>query len=275
MAKARTAYVCNECGAEFSKWQGQCTECNAWNSLSEIVLESAAAAKAPASRRAGWAGKIDPPKITALKDVEQTEHRRVSTGIGEFDRVLGGGLVEGAVVLVGGDPGIGKSTLLLQAVAKMAAELPVLYVTGEESLAQVAGRAHRLELPLDGVNALAETGVESILQHASRAGPRLIVADSVQTLWTESLTAAPGSVSQVRECGAAGAVRQGDRYCRVPGRPRDQGGWHRRPARAGTHGRRGAVLRGRAAAASACCARSRTASVRSTSWVCSRWATRA
>ena len=103
MAKARTAYVCNECGAEFSKWQGQCTECNARNSLSEIVLESAAAAKAPASRRAGWAGKIDPPKITALKDVEQTEHRRVSTGIGEFDRVLGGGPVEGAVVLVGGD----------------------------------------------------------------------------------------------------------------------------------------------------------------------------
>ncbi len=202
MAKARTAYVCNECGAEFSKWQGQCTECNAWNSLSEIVLESAAAAKAPASRRAGWAGKIDPPKITALKDVEQTEHRRVSTGIGEFDRVLGGGLVEGAVVLVGGDPGIGKSTLLLQAVAKMAAELPVLYVTGEESLAQVAGRAHRLELPLGGVNALAETGVESILQHASKAGPRLIVADSVQTLWTESLTAAPGSVSQVRESAA-------------------------------------------------------------------------
>lgn len=202
MAKARTAYVCNECGAEYSKWQGQCTECNAWNSLSEIVLESAAAAKAPASRRAGWAGKVDPPKITALKDVEQTEHRRVSTGIGEFDRVLGGGLVEGAVVLVGGDPGIGKSTLLLQAVARMAAELPVLYVTGEESLAQVAGRAHRLELLLDGVNALAETGVESILQHAAKAGPRLIVADSVQTLWTESLTAAPGSVSQVRESAA-------------------------------------------------------------------------
>ena len=201
--------------------------------------------KAPASRRAGWAGKIDPPKITALKDVEQTEHRRVSTGIGEFDRVLGGGLVEGAVVLVGGDPGIGKSTLLLQAVAKMAAELPVLYVTGEESLAQVAGRAHRLELPLDGVNALAETGVESILQHASRAGPRLIVADSVQTLWTESLTAAPGSVSQVRERSAAGAFRQGDRHRRVPGRPRDQGGRHRRPARARTHGRCGAVLRRR------------------------------
>ena len=202
MAKRTTAYVCSDCGAEYTKWQGQCTECSAWNTLSEIVLESAAAAKSPASRRSGWAGKIDPPKVTALKDVQQTEHLRVSTGIGEFDRVLGGGLVEGAVVLVGGDPGIGKSTLLLQAVALMAAELPVLYVTGEESLAQVAGRARRLELPLDGVNALAETGIEAILQHASKDRPRVIVADSVQTLWTESLTAAPGSVSQVRESAA-------------------------------------------------------------------------
>ena len=203
MAKARTAYVCNECGAEFSKWQGQCTECGVWNTLSEITLESATPAKSsPASRRSGWAGKVDAPKIMALKDVQQTEHLRVSTGIGEFDRVLGGGLVEGAVVLVGGDPGIGKSTLLLQAVAKMAATLPVLYITGEESLSQVAGRAVRLDLPLDNVNALAETQVEAILQHASVAKPRLIVADSVQTLWTESLTAAPGSVSQVRESAA-------------------------------------------------------------------------
>ena len=202
MAKSRTAYVCSECGADYSKWQGQCTECKAWDTLSEIVVESAAAAGAPASRRSGWAGKIDPPKVTALKDVAQTDHIRVSTRIGEFDRVLGGGLVEGAVVLVGGDPGIGKSTLSLQAVALMAAELPVLYVTGEESLAQVAGRAHRLELPLEGVNALAETCVETILQHAGKAKPRLIVADSIQTLWTESLTAAPGSVSQVRESAA-------------------------------------------------------------------------
>ncbi|NIJ68650.1 DNA repair protein RadA [Xanthomonas sp. 60] len=202
MSKKTTAYVCSDCGAEYSKWQGQCTECNAWNTLSEIVLETAAAAKSPASRRSGWAGKIDAPKVTALKDVQQTDHQRVTTHIGEFDRVLGGGLVEGAVVLVGGDPGIGKSTLLLQAVALMAAELPVLYVTGEESLAQVAGRARRLELPLEGVNALAETCVETILQHAGRDKPRLIVADSVQTLWTESLTAAPGSVSQVRESAA-------------------------------------------------------------------------
>ncbi|HVI59285.1 MAG TPA: DNA repair protein RadA [Luteimonas sp.] len=202
MAKARTAYVCSECGAESSKWQGQCGECGAWNSLSEIVLESAAAAKSPASRRGGWAGKVDPPRVTALKDVRHHEDARVSTGIGEFDRVLGGGLVEGAVVLVGGDPGIGKSTLLLQAIAKMATTLPGLYVTGEESLAQVAGRGARLELPLDGVDALAETCVERILEQAATQRPRLIVADSIQTLWTESLTAAPGSVSQVRESAA-------------------------------------------------------------------------
>jgi len=201
-AKARTAYVCNECGAEFNKWQGQCGECGAWNALSEIVLESAAAAKSPAARRSGWAGKVDAPKVTALGDVRHHEDARVSTGIGEFDRVLGGGLVEGAVVLVGGDPGIGKSTLLLQAVARMAATLPGLYVTGEESLAQVAGRGARLGLPLDGVDALAETCVERVLEHAAARRPRLLVADSIQTLWTESLTAAPGSVSQVRESAA-------------------------------------------------------------------------
>jgi DNA repair protein RadA/Sms len=201
-SKARTAYVCGECGGEHNKWQGQCGECGAWNSLSEIVLESAAAAKSPASRRSGWAGKVDAPQVTALKDVRHHEDARVSTGIGEFDRVLGGGLVEGAVVLVGGDPGIGKSTLLLQAVTQMAATLPGLYVTGEESLAQVAGRAARLGLPLDGVNALAETGVERILEHAVKLQPKLIIADSIQTLWTESLTAAPGSVSQVRESAA-------------------------------------------------------------------------
>ncbi len=199
-AKSRTAYVCTECGDEYGKWQGQCDACGAWNTLSEIVLE--AAAKSPAARRDGWVGKVDAPKVTALKDVRHSEDARVSTGIGEFDRVLGGGLVEGAVVLVGGDPGIGKSTLLLQAVALMAGAMPSLYVTGEESLAQVAGRAVRLGLPLDGLQALAETGIERILEHAIATKPRLIVADSVQTLWTESLSAAPGSVSQVRESAA-------------------------------------------------------------------------
>lgn len=203
--RAKVAYVCSDCGADHNKWQGQCAECGEWNTLSEFVIESAAAQKAGgtgASRRSGWAGKVDPPKVTALKDVVHTEHARVSTGIGELDRVLGGGLVSGAVVLVGGDPGIGKSTLLLQAVARMAGTLPALYVTGEESLSQVAGRAQRLDLPLEGINALAETGVEKILEQAVATKPGLIVADSVQTLWTESLTAAPGSVSQVRESAA-------------------------------------------------------------------------
>jgi DNA repair protein RadA/Sms len=199
--KRRTAYVCGECGADYAKWQGQCEACGAWNTLSEIVLENAAS-NPPAARRGSWAGKVDAPKVTALKDVRQDADARVSTGIGELDRVLGGGLAEGAVVLVGGDPGIGKSTLLLQALAQMSQSLPGLYVTGEESLAQVAGRAQRLGLPIDGLNALAETGVERILEHAAASRPRLIVADSVQTLWTEALTAAPGSVSQVRESAA-------------------------------------------------------------------------
>ena len=197
--KIRTAYVCNDCGGEHAKWQGQCDACGAWNSLSQIALEPAAK---PAARRDGWAGRAEAPKVTALKDVRHSEEARVSTGIGEFDRVLGGGLVEGAVVLVGGDPGIGKSTLLLQALAQMAGALPGLYVSGEESLAQVAGRAVRLGLPLDGLHALAETGVERILEHAAAMRPKLVVADSVQTLWSEQLTAAPGSVSQVRESAA-------------------------------------------------------------------------
>jgi DNA repair protein RadA/Sms len=200
-AKVRSAYVCSECGGDHAKWQGQCDACGAWNTLAEIMLEPASTSK-PAARRDGWAGKVDAPKVTALKDVRHSEEARVSTGIGEFDRVLGGGLVEGAVVLVGGDPGIGKSTLLLQSLAQMSGTLPGLYVTGEESLAQVAGRAVRLGLSLDGLHALAETGVERILQHAAAMHPRLIVADSVQTLWSEQLTAAPGSVSQVRESAA-------------------------------------------------------------------------
>jgi DNA repair protein RadA/Sms len=201
--KSKTAYVCNECGAEFSKWQGQCGECGAWNTLSEIVLEPASASKGvAASRRNGWAGAAAAPAVTALKDVRHHEDARASTGIGELDRVLGGGLVHGSVVLVGGDPGIGKSTLLLQAITKLAPAMPGLYVTGEESLAQVAGRGARLGLPLDGVHALAETCVERILEHAATMRPQLIVADSVQTLWTESLSAAPGSVSQVRESAA-------------------------------------------------------------------------
>lgn len=202
-ARVRIAFVCNQCGADYPKWQGQCGACGAWESLAEVRLDAAASNTGmAASRRSGWAGKVDAPTITALKDVAHTEAVRVSTGIGEFDRVLGGGLVEGAVVLIGGDPGIGKSTLLTQALAAMAGTLPGLYVTGEESLGQVAGRVARLGLPLDGLQALAETCVERILEQAIVARPRFIIADSIQTLWTDTLTAAPGSVSQVREAAA-------------------------------------------------------------------------
>ena len=201
MAKAKTAFVCSECGADFNKWQGQCGECGAWNTLSEIVIEPAAAAVKP-SARGSYAGAGDAPKIVALREVGAIEEPRTLTGIGEFDRVLGGGLVEGSVVLVGGDPGIGKSTLLLQALASLGSRLSGLYVTGEESLAQVAARGRRLGLSLDGLAALAETCVERILAQAQAAKPRLIVADSIQTLWSEQLSAAPGSVSQVRESAA-------------------------------------------------------------------------
>jgi DNA repair protein RadA/Sms len=201
MAKAKTAYVCTDCGADHGKWQGQCSECGAWNTLSEVVVEPASAGKA-AVRHGGYAGAVDAPRIMPLKQVSQIEEVRAGTGIGELDRVLGGGMVEGSVVLVGGDPGIGKSTLLLQALAAMGQRMPALYVTGEESLAQVAGRALRLGLALDGLQALAETGVEKILAQAAQAKPKLIVADSIQTLWSDLLSAAPGSVSQVRESAA-------------------------------------------------------------------------
>ena len=204
MAKARTAYVCAECGAEHSKWQGQCTDCGVWNSLSEIVLETATRSNAPAGRRGSYAGAVDAARVSQLASIAAEADQRNATGIGELDRVLGGGLVGGSVVLIGGDPGIGKSTLLLQMLGTIGQRMRGLYVTGEESLAQVAGRAQRLGLPLDNLHALAETCVEKILGQAAsaRPTPRLLVADSIQTLWSELLTAAPGSVSQVRESAA-------------------------------------------------------------------------
>jgi DNA repair protein RadA/Sms len=202
MAKAKTAYVCNECGSEHSKWQGQCADCGAWNSLSEIVLSSAKTAPA-AARRSGYAGgDATAPRVLSLDAVAQTVEARTSIGIGELDRVLGGGLVEGSVVLIGGDPGIGKSTLLLQMLGALGERLNGLYVTGEESLAQVAARAQRLGLALAPLRALAETCVERIIEHAAAHKPRVLIIDSIQTIWTELLTAAPGSVSQVRESAA-------------------------------------------------------------------------
>ena len=199
MAKPKTAYVCSDCGAEHTKWQGQCAECNAWNTLSEIRLASSAA---PAAARAGYAGSASPAALTRLADVEQSAEIRSQIGISELDRVLGGGLVCGSVVLIGGDPGIGKSTLILQALAALDGKLSALYVTGEESLAQVAARGHRLGVPLGAVDALAETSVERIVDTALAQRPGVLVIDSIQTLWSQNLPAAPGSVSQVRECAA-------------------------------------------------------------------------
>ena len=200
MAKAKTAYVCADCGAEYPKWQGQCEACGAWNTLSAFVVQPAKEA-ANASRHAGYAG-AEAVKVQPLAAVAGEVEKRHLVRIGELDRVLGGGLVEGSVVLVGGDPGIGKSTLLLQTLAALGDRLAGLYVSGEESLAQIAARGHRLGLELSPLRALAETCVERILEHAAAEKPRVLVVDSIQTIWTETLPAAPGSVSQVRESAA-------------------------------------------------------------------------
>ena len=200
MAKAKTAYVCNQCGVDYTKWQGQCESCGAWNTLSEFTLESARPG-VPA-RRAGYAGAAAQAKVVALTEVAAEAETRTHIGIGELDRVLGGGLVDGSVVLVGGDPGIGKSTLLLQTLGALGSRLSTLYVSGEESLAQIAARAQRLGLPLEPLRCLAETCVERIVEITTKDTPRVLVIDSIQTIWTETLTAAPGSVSQVRESAA-------------------------------------------------------------------------
>jgi len=200
MAKAKTAYVCADCGAEYSKWQGQCAECLAWNTLSQFVVQPAKSAAV--NPRGGYAGTADAPKVTQLASIATDAEQRDPTGIAELDRVLGGGLVAGSVVLVGGDPGIGKSTLLLQMLGAIGQRVRGLYVTGEESLAQVAARGQRLGIPLEGLEALAETSIERILGEAANSKPQVLIIDSIQTIWTELLTAAPGSVSQVRESAA-------------------------------------------------------------------------
>jgi len=202
MAKAKTAYVCTDCGSDYAKWQGQCTDCGAWNTLSEVRLSSPGAAKrSGAAQRQGYAGSLAPAQV--LGDIDVAEVRRIATGLGEFDRVLGGGLVPGSAVLMGGNPGAGKSTLLLQACCHLAAAMPVLYVTGEESPQQVALRAQRLALPTDQLKLLAETSVDALLAALDEHQPRLLVVDSIQVVYSEDLTSAPGSVSQVRECAAA------------------------------------------------------------------------
>lgn len=195
MAKAKTQYVCNECGAVSPKWAGQCADCKAWNSLVETVPEQGAGGH----RFASLAGTA---KVQSLADIRPREEPRLPTGLDEFDRVLGGGLVPGGVVLIGGDPGIGKSTLLLQALAQLAPRVPALYVTGEESGEQVALRAQRLALDPAGLQLLAEINLEKIGAALNDTRPRVVVIDSIQTVYSEQLTSAPGSVAQVRECAA-------------------------------------------------------------------------
>ena len=199
MAKAKTAFVCTDCGADFSKWQGQCPECGEWNTVQEIKLASAKSSKT-SSKRVGFAGAAS--EIKTLNSIDLKEQPRFSSGIGEFDRVLGGGLVPGSAILVGGHPGAGKSTLLLQTMCHLAQHLPSLYVTGEESLQQVAMRAQRLGLVADELKMYSETSIESIEQTAQTLAPKVLVVDSIQVMFSEHLDSAPGSVSQVRECAA-------------------------------------------------------------------------
>ena len=194
---AKSIYVCSECGGQAPKWSGQCSDCGAWNTLQESVPAATGGA-----RFTGYAGDLAAEAIRPLAEVAAERVARQPTGLGELDRVLGGGLVSGSVVLIGGDPGIGKSTLLLQALALLASRQAALYVSGEESAEQIGLRAQRLGLPTDRLNLLTETAVERILKLVAAASPRVVVMDSIQTFYTESLQSAPGSVAQVRESAA-------------------------------------------------------------------------
>jgi len=194
MAKVKTIYTCTECGGQTLKWQGQCPHCTAWNTLVETIAE-----KASGSR---YQSVAEASKLQKLADVEAREEPRRPTGIDELDRVLGGGLVTGAVVLIGGDPGIGKSTLLLQALAILGSSCNAIYVSGEESAQQIALRARRLAVDASALNLLAEIQLEKVLSVLSAQKPDVAVIDSIQTVYSETLQSAPGSVAQVRECAA-------------------------------------------------------------------------
>lgn len=199
MATAKTIYSCTECGGQVSKWQGQCPHCQAWNTLVESVAEAAGKHR--------YSALTATSKVQTLAEVDAIDIPRIPTGIDEFDRVLGGGLVSGGVVLIGGDPGIGKSTLLLQALAHLATHKKVLYVSGEESVQQIALRAKRLALDVAGLathslHLLAEIQLDKIQAVIAQEKPAVVVIDSIQTVYSEQLTSAPGSVAQVRECAA-------------------------------------------------------------------------
>lgn len=191
-------YACTECGGVSPKWQGQCPDCMAWNSLTQVAIEK----KSAVANRHGFAGSAVYDVITKLEDITAQKITRFPTGISELDRVLGGGLVPGSVILAGGDPGIGKSTLLLQTICELSEPEQALYVTGEESLEQVSLRAERLGFEKAPINLLAQTQVETIIRLSKEAKPKIMVIDSVQTMFTELVPSAPGSISQVRESAA-------------------------------------------------------------------------
>lgn len=202
MAKAaKRAFVCNECGADYPRWQGQCSACHAWNTITEVRL-----AAAPSSRNERFSGFAGDAKgvsrVQKLSEISLEALPRFSTGFKEFDRVLGGGVVPGSAILIGGSPGAGKSTLLLQTMCRLATEMKTLYVTGEESLQQVAMRAHRLGLPTAELNMLSETSIEQICLIASQEQPKLMVIDSIQVMHMADIQSSPGSVAQVRETAA-------------------------------------------------------------------------
>ena len=201
MAKVKSAHVCTDCGAEYGQWQGQCQACKAWNTLKEIKL-SAAATKAKSSKASsGYSGAND-NQVKAIHQVNLSEVPRFSSTISELDRVLGGGIVPGSVVLIGGDPGVGKSSILLQVMCQLSTQMKVLYVTGEESLQQVAMRAKRMQLPDEHLRLLTETDVELICHAAQTEMPKVMVVDSIQTMQLAEVSSAAGGVSQVRESAA-------------------------------------------------------------------------
>jgi DNA repair protein RadA/Sms len=203
MPKTKPVYQCSACGARFPKWSGQCPECEAWNSLSESALTLHGI---KGTRVATYAGEDDQDRLLPLAAIVADPEVRHGTGIQELDRVLGGGMVRGSVVLIGGDPGIGKSTLLIQAAAALGQRFDTLYVNGEESLQQVSLRAQRLGIGRDGITLLAETQVERILDAALQRRPRVLVIDSIQTIYTDTLQSPPGAVAQLRD-GTAQLVR--------------------------------------------------------------------
>lgn len=198
MAKNKSVFVCSDCGADFPRWQGQCSACNAWNTISEVRINTG---KTSSHRTTGFAGATH-AEVQTLNAIDLTELPRFSTGFNEFDRVLGGGVVPGSAILIGGSPGAGKSTLLLQMMCHLAQHTNALYVTGEESLQQVAMRANRLQLPTDKLRMLSETNVQTICNLALKEQPTIMVIDSIQVMFLDDIQSAPGSVSQVRETAA-------------------------------------------------------------------------